>query len=362
MQVLITGGCGFVGFYVAMHLREQGHQVVVMDNLARRGSETNIDRLQQHGVIFIHGDVRNSEDFNNLPTDIEFICDTSAQPSVSLGYRNPRFDITTNSFGVINVLEFARQHRCPLIFWSSNRVYGADRLNALPRCEGKTRFEWDTAAWKALPLGVRPAGFSPVHGISEEFSIDGGQRSIYGLSKMIADAACQEYSHAFDIPIIVNRFGVIAGPGQFGRVDQGWVVWWAIAHWFGLPLKYIGWKGKQVRDVLFLGDVGRLLDLQMANIFQLRGEVFNIGGGRENSLSLIEATGIIQEKTGRSISITLDDAIRKGDIVLYYTDNRKADKILGWRPAVTLDQGLGDIVKWIHTNEKQLKARYLPTC
>ena len=255
MHILITGGAGFVGSELAVRMSENNHRVVVMDNLVRRGSESNLERLAQHGVAFVHGDVRNPEDFANLPDGIEFVCDTSAQPSVVSGYTNPVFDITNNSLGVVRVLEFARQHRCPLIFFSSNRVYVVDRLLELPRREAATRIEWDADAWKKLPVESRARGFDPAHGISEEFATDGGQRSIYGLSKLIADAACQEYAQAFDMPIVVNRFGVIAGTGQFAKLDQGWVVWWAIAHYFKLPLKYIGWNGKQVRDILFLEDV-----------------------------------------------------------------------------------------------------------
>src|SRR5712672_727144 len=135
MHILITGGAGFVGSELAVRLTEKNHRVVVMDNLVRRGSESNLERLGKHGVTFVHGDVRNPEDFANLPDGIEFVCVTSAQPSVVSGYRNPVFDISNNSLGVVRVLEFARQHRCPLIFFSSNRVYLVDRLLELPRRE-----------------------------------------------------------------------------------------------------------------------------------------------------------------------------------------------------------------------------------
>jgi CDP-paratose 2-epimerase len=265
LHVLVTGGCGFIGSHVATYLREKGNNVSVMDNLVRRGSENNLAVLQRRGIRFFHGDVRSPEDLANLPTGIELICDTSAQSSVVSGYANPLFDITNNGLGAIHILEYARIHHIPLIFWSSNRVYGADRLNALPRRETPTRFDYDAEAWARLPVGQRPAGFHPVHGISEEFSIDGGQRSIYGFSKLIADAACQEYARAFDLPIVVNRFGVISGIGQFGHADQGWVVWWAMAHWFGLSLTYLGWRGKQVRDILFVEDMLSLLDLQLSH-------------------------------------------------------------------------------------------------
>jgi CDP-paratose 2-epimerase len=332
---------------------------VALDNLVRRGSEANIERLQKHGVEFVHGDVRNAEDFANLPAGIEFVIDTSAQPSVVVGYANPVFDISNNALGVIRVLEYVRERRCPLFFCSTNRVYSADRINALPRNEGATRLEWDATAWRKLPPTERSRGFDPRYGISEEFSVDGGQHSIYGLSKLMADVACQEYAQAYDLPIIVNRFGVISGSGQFSKTDQGWFVWWAMAHWFGLPLKYIGWKGKQVRDIVFIEDVCRLVDLQMGQISRFRGEVFNAGGGLENSLSLLEATQLFTEAIGRSPTITHEEDPRKADLAFYSTDNRKIERVLGWKPQVSLKDGLKRILDWIRENEAALRMRYV---
>ena len=152
MQVLVTGGCGFIGSHLALHLQARGHKVSVLDNLVRRGSEGNISILAQHGIQFFHGDVRNPEDLENIPPGIDLICDTSAQPSVVTGYANPLFDITNNGLGAIHILEYARVRKISLIFWSSNRVYGADRLNALPKRETATRFEYDPDAWRQLPV------------------------------------------------------------------------------------------------------------------------------------------------------------------------------------------------------------------
>jgi len=361
LKVLITGGCGFLGSTLALHLRGQGHDVVAMDNLVRRGSESNIERLQEHGVAFVHGDVRCVEDFAGLPHGIELICDASAQPSVVSGYTNPMFDLTNNTLGVFRVLEFAREHRCPLIFCSTNRIYSADRINALPRRESATRLEWDSAAWRNLPAESRPPGFHPEHGVSEEFSLDGAGRSIYGVSKLMADVVCQEYADAFNIPVFVNRLGVISGAGQFGKIDQGWVAWWAVACWFGLPLKYIGWGGKQVRDILFVEDVCRLVDLEIGQIGltgRLRGGVFNAGGGTANSLSLLEATRLLEKKLGRSMPISHEEIPRKADTVIYVTDNRKVECALGWKPNVSLVEGIDSILAWIADNEAQLSLRY----
>jgi CDP-paratose 2-epimerase len=330
-----------------------------MDNLVRRGSERNLEVLRRHGISFCHGDVRSPEDLANLPHGIELVCDASAQPSVVTGYANPLFDITNNGFGAINILEYVRRRKLPLICWSSNRVYGADRLNALARRETSTRFEYDTDAWCKSAVDQRPTGFHPMHGISEGFSIDGGQRSIYGLSKLIMDAACQEYAQAFDLPMVVNRFGVLSGPGQFGQADQGWVVWWAVAHWFQLPLTYLGWQGKQVRDVLFIEDMLDLVDRQINRIGEFRGEVFNVGGGQGNSVSLREATAMMQEISSRVAPVTIAEQSRKGDIVLYWTDNRKAAQRLSWTPKTGLRAGFAQILEWIRVNEAQLRSRYL---
>ena len=359
MKVLVTGGCGFIGSHVAVRLRKLGHMVSVMDNLVRRGSEGNLALLRGNGIAFFHGDVRNPEDLGNLPAGVELICDASAQPSVVSGYANPLFDITNNGLGAIHILEYARVRRVPLIFWSSNRVYGADRLNALPRREAPTRLEYDADAWERLSPADRPAGFHPLHGIAEEFSIDGGQRSIYGLSKLIADAACQEYAHAFDFPIVVNRFSVISGQGQFGYADQGWLVWWAIAHWFQLPLTYLGWQGKQVRDILFVEDMLEILELQIQHIGRFRGEVFNLGGGLENAISLREATQTMREISSRSTAVSEKPEARQGDIALYWTDNRKALAQFGWKPRTDLRSGITRIFDWIRANEAELRERYV---
>lgn len=359
MRILITGGAGFNGAALAVHFKSRSHRVVAMDNLVRRGSELNLPVFQKHGIEFFHGDVRNREDFAQLPANIDLICEASAQASVVTGYGNPLFDIHNNTLGLINCLEFARKRGCPLIFWSTNRVYSAAKTNAMPRRELETRFDWDAEAYREQFAGHPVAGFDPEHGISEEFSVDGPGKSIYGLSKIMADLACQEYADAFGVKTVINRFGVLSGEGQFGKADQGWFVWWAVAHYFGIPLKYIGYRGKQVRDILFIEDVCRLVDLQMENIHRIAGQVFNIGGGRGNSISLVEATAMLREKLGREIPITNEDAARKADQILYFTDNRKAEKLLGWSPRVTLSEGHDRVLAWLRKHEAELGTLYV---
>jgi len=358
VKVLVTGGCGFAGAQLAAHLRRRGRQVIAMDNLVRRGSELNLPFLKRHGIEFVHGDVRNREDLAQLPSGIDLICEASAQPSVVTGYANPMFDISNNALGLINVLELARVRGCPLIFWSSSRVYGADKLNALPRREEATRLAWCEEPPQTGGAHRQVPGFDPRHGIAEDFSVDGAQRSIYGLSKLMADLACQEYADAFGVKTVINRFGVLSGAGQFGKTDQGWVTWWALAFHFGLPLRYLGWQGKQVRDVLFVEDMCRLVELEMENLDRIAGQVFNVGGGAGNSLSLMEATALLRELCGRDVPIAVEPEPRKADPCIYITDNRKVERVLGWKPQMGIRAGYQRILEWIREHENELRGLY----
>jgi len=358
MRILITGGSGFVGAQLAFYFAQRRHRVTVMDNLVRRGSELNLPLFQREGIAFVHGDVRNREDFANLEGGVDAMVDASAQPSAVTGFANPVFDLTNNTFGLVNALEFARARGCPLVFFSTNRVYSAARINALPRSEEATRWTWDAAAWEALPAAERVPGFDPAHGIAEEFSVDGGQHGVYGLSKIMADLACQEYADAFGVKTVINRCGVLAGEGQFGKSEQGWTAWWAIAHHFGLPLRIIGWGGKQLRDVLFIEDVCRLVEREIEQVDRIAGQVFNIGGGARQTVSLVEATDLMRRKFGRSVPVTIEPEARKADLCVYFTDARKAQQILGWAPRIGLEEGFDRIIAWVRENEEGLRGLY----
>ncbi len=351
MRILITGGCGFVGANLARHFLQGGHEVILLDNLARRGSEYNVEDLTRLGARFVHGDVRNAEDLTPLPR-VDAICETSAQPSAIDGYANPLYDLSNNTLGLVNVLEKARRDDAILIFWSTNKTYSGDRVNAIPVKEAATRWVWDAAS------GYQARGFSFEHGISDQFDVDGGQHSIYGLSKICADLICQEWADAFGVRTVVNRFSCLAGPGQFGKSAQGWVAWWIIAFHFNLPLLYIGWGGKQVRDALFTPDINRLVELEIQHIDRARGQVFNIGGGMSCHISLQEMTSWCEKRFGKQVPVHIEPTPRKADHVVYISDSRKAEELLGWRPQVGLDQGLEQIVEWVDREHDRLKRLY----
>jgi len=352
MKILITGGAGFVGANLAFYFKDKGHDVIVMDNLVRRGSENNLIDFKKKKIDFIHGDIRCKEDFIGLGK-IDAICECSAQASAIDGYNNPYFDFSNNTLGLINVLELAREHDSTVIFWSTNKVYSGEKVNSTPRIENETRYIWDDY------ISMDMVGWDVIHGFSEDFSIDGGQHSIYGMSKIMSDLACQEYFNAFGVKTVVNRFSCLAGPRQWGKVAQGWASWWAIASEFDLPLTYIGFRGKQVRDVLFIDDICNLVDLEINNIDRIAGEAFNIGGGHECSLSLVEATAFMEEMYNKKLKVNILPDARKADQCIYISDIRKIEKRIGWKPEITLDAGYAKIINWIKQNKKILKDLYL---
>ncbi len=338
--LLITGGAGFIGSNLAVYFKRKYPQVkvFVLDNLVRRGSEFNLPRLKENGVKFIRGDVRRSKDLD-LKFDIDLILECSAEPSVLAGYQNPSYIIDTNLMGTVNCLELCRQRKTGMIFLSTSRVYPYEKINAIRLRESKTRFEWPRFA-----------------GIDTDFSLI-GPKTLYGATKLASELILQEYIAAYGIKAVVNRCGVVAGPWQFGKVDQGVFTYWMLAHYFKRPLKYIGFggKGKQVRDLLHVDDLCRLIDLQASSLSKLSGNIYNVGGAKEISLSLLETTVLCQEITGNKIKVGRDLRNRPGDIAVYLTDNQKITSQLKWKPQKPAVMILNDIFNWIRNNEAKLR-------
>ena len=252
-RMLITGGAGFVGANLAIACREHFPEQVVtsFDNLSRRGSELNLPRLLRHGVQFVHGDVRCAEDIAGLqPFDL--LIDCSAQPSVHAGLNgSPMAVLQNNLQGTIQCAEAARLRGAALIFLSTSRVYPIAAINGLPFEEQSSRFRWANVASQS--------GISDV-GIGEDFPL-AGARSFYGATKLASELVLQEYAQSYQMPLVINRCGVLAGPWQMGKVDQGVFTFWVARHLLGLPLRYTGFGGlgKQVRDLLHIDDLFALI-------------------------------------------------------------------------------------------------------
>ncbi|TAE38421.1 MAG: NAD-dependent epimerase/dehydratase family protein [Runella slithyformis] len=348
MKILITGGAGFVGSALAISLKANypSYEILALDNLKRRGSELNLSRLKKAGVDFLHGDIRSKEDFDALPA-VDKIIEASAEPSVLAGLDGtPDYLINTNLFGTINCLNYALKHRADFIFLSTSRVYPIKTLETLNFEEAETRF---------VLADAQPVKGASAQGIAEDFPLD-GPRSLYGTTKLASELIIQEYNEFYGLKTVINRCGVITGPWQMGKVDQGVMVLWIAKHYFEQQLSYIGYggTGKQTRDMLHIADLYRLIDWQLHNLEQVNGEILNAGGGVQSSASLQELTKVCQEVTGKTIPIKQVTENRTADIRLYVTDNRKVTRLTGWQPQIGIKQIVTDIHEWLDANRDAL--------
>jgi CDP-paratose 2-epimerase len=349
-KILITGGAGFVGSSLGIKIKANypHYTVVAMDNLKRRGSELNIKRLKAQDIQFVHGDIRQKSDFDTLDKDFTSVIEASAEPSVLSGLTGSAdYLIDTNLNGTINCLNFTRTCSAEFIFLSTSRVYPIERIEAAAFSEGDSRFV--LSADQVIP------GLSK-NGISEDFSLQ-GYRSLYGATKLASELMIQEFNHFYNIKTVINRCGVLTGPWQMGKVDQGVVVLWLARHYWKNKLGYFGYggKGKQVRDMLHTDDLYRLIDIQLHNMTKVNGEVFNVGGGQEVSLSLRELTQLCEKITGNTIEIAEVKENRQADIRIYITDNQKVTNFTGWKPEIMPEKILTDIFEWIKKEETVLK-------
>jgi CDP-paratose 2-epimerase len=352
-RILICGGAGFVGSSLAVACRERlGAQVIAADSLKRRGSELNVPRLRAAGVSFLHTDVRCPEDLESLP-EYDLLIDCSAEPSVLSGQSGgARYLLNTNLVGTINCLEAARIRGAAFLFLSTSRVYPMAPLNALAFEETASRFAW------IEPCAPRP-GFS-ARGIAEDFPL-AGARSLYGASKLAGELLIEEYVHTYRLRALINRCGVLAGPWQLGKVDQGVITLWVARHYFGRPLQYIGYggEGKQVRDVLHVEDLFDLIQRQLERPECWDGRIYNVGGGVPVSVSLRELTGLCRDVTGNEVPITSIPETHNVDLRIYQTDFTKAAADFGWQPRRDARAIVSDIHQWLVAHDQALRPVFL---
>ncbi|MFU2208599.1 NAD-dependent epimerase/dehydratase family protein [Solidesulfovibrio sp. C21] len=348
--MLVTGGAGFVGSNLAVSFKRRYPEltVIVLDNLKRRGSEFNVPRLAAEGIRFVHGDIRNPEDME-FTDKIDILLECSAEPSVLAGFGgSPKYLINTNLTGTINCLEVARRNAADVVFLSTSRVYPYDPINAIPVREEESRFVWDCADG--------PRGWSSA-GLDIDFDLN-GPKSMYGATKLCSEFVLREYEAMYGVRAVINRCGVIAGPWQFGKVDQGVFSLWVQAHHFKRSLSYIGFGGlgKQVRDLLHVDDLFDLLDIQLGDLEKAKGKVYNVGGGTFSSLSLLETTRLCEEMTGNAIAIRKDPVNRPADLAIYIGDNRRVTADFGWQPKRDAATILRDLLAWVREQEASLKT------
>lgn len=338
MKVLVTGGAGFVGSHVAQYYAKRGSEVVVFDNLSRveiLGKSVgdplynwNYLKNNYRDVELVKGDIRSFEEVKVASKDVDAIVHTAAQVAVTTSLSDPRTDFEINAFGTFNVLEAARLNDAALILCSTNKVYG-ENVNKIPVKEEGKRYCFADEKYR--------------NGIPETFSVDLCGHSPYGCSKLAADLYVQDYAHTYGLKTGVFRMSCIYGVRQFGVEDQGWVAWFVIATLTDRPLTIYG-DGKQVRDVLYVKDLVEAFDKFLNS--NLKHEVFNIGGGPENTLSLLE---LLEELTGRRPKISFADW-RLADQKVYISDITKAKEKLGWKPKISPREGVKRLVKWVSSN------------
>ncbi|MBI2823211.1 MAG: NAD-dependent epimerase/dehydratase family protein [Planctomycetia bacterium] len=338
MRIFITGICGFVGSALALRLRERwtDAEIFGLDNLSRHGSEVNPPRLRAAGIRVHHGDVRQASDFETLP-ECDFVIDAAANPSVLAGVdgrTSSRQLVEHNLLGTVNVLEYARTCGAGVVLLSTSRVYSIAALAGLPLCV-------EDEALTLEPAGPLPPGCSQ-RGIAEEFST-AAPVSLYGATKLASETLALEYAEAFDLPIVVNRCSVLAGPEQFGVAEQGIFSFWVRAYALKRPLRYIGFGGlgHQVRDALAVDDLAELVALQMQEPHRAGG-IWNVGGGPANAMSLAQLSRWCADEFGPH-AIDSEPTPRPFDVPWVVLDSGRALAELGWRPRVPIRDILGEI-------------------
>ncbi len=339
MKVLVTGGCGFIGSHLAEHFSTEAH-VIVLDNLSRTrtyrnsipkefDSTYNLRYLRSlPNIEIVKGDIRNRRIVEETAQGVDLIIHTSAQVAVTTSLKDPLYDFEVNALGSLNILEAARQNDSIVEFCSTNKVYG-ENVNKISVKEDDIRYSFNDENY--------------VEGISEIFPIDLTCHSPYGCSNLAADIYTQDYSHTYGLKTAVFRLSCIYGPRQFGVEDQGWIAWLTAATLTGKPITIYG-DGKQVRDILYVTDLVDAFKKYVENPTQ--HEVFNLGGGSHNTLSLLELILLLEKLTGYRSEVKYKPW-RPADQKIYISNIRRAESILGWHPTVSPQQGIERLVTWL---------------
>jgi len=352
VRILISGICGFVGNAVARALaaEDPSWQISGFDTFIRPGSERNRSELKKLGIALVHADLRSASDIDALPP-CDWVIDDAANPSVLAGVdglSSTRQLVEHNLLGTVNLLEFAKRHHSGLILLSTSRVYSIAPLASLPMRVESGAFHPEGPAF---PDGMGPSG------VTEAFATS-APISLYGATKLASESLALEYGHAFGLPVFINRCGVLAGAGQFGRPDQGIYSFWINSHLRRRPLKYIGFggKGHQVRDCLHPKDLLPLLRAQLAAPGVDPGDrIVNVGGGVASAMSLCQLTAWCDDRFGAH-PVGSEPAVRAYDIPWIVLDASKAGRVWGWKPKVPVESILEEIAAHAGTHPDWLEV------
>ncbi len=336
MRILVTGGAGFVGSNLAGKLLKEGHEVHVLDNLSRKGTEKNIEWLKSlnGNLSFTKGDIRNEETVSELVGDVDAVFHLAAQVAVTTSVVDPIDDFNINLKGTLNLLEAVRKNapQAHFFYTSTNKVYG--KMESTSVIEKDSRYQYEN-----LPDGV-----------AEDTPLD--FYSPYGCSKGGADQYTIDYARIYGLKTTVFRMSCIYGDRQMGNEDQGWVAHFIIQGVKNNKITIYG-DGKQVRDVLYISDLIDLFLTAMDNPHKVYGQAFNVGGGSDNTMSLLEFIKILNDSF--SLGLTYDfDQWRPGDQKVYVSNTSKVKKTLGWSPQYSVERGVESLYHWIRANKSLL--------
>ncbi|MGO9831478.1 MAG: GDP-mannose 4,6-dehydratase [Myxococcaceae bacterium] len=334
MKYLVTGGAGFIGCNAVQRWLAAGHRVVVLDDLSRRGADANLEWLRRQAgqLVFERVDIRDAAALDASLArhrDAAVVLHLAAQVAVTTSVANPRQDFEVNALGTFNLLESVRRHAPQAVFLyaSTNKVYGGLEQEGVEEHAGRYRFR-------------RPGG------IAETQPLD--FHSPYGCSKGAADQYVRDYARIYGLKTVCFRQSCIYGYRQFGVEDQGWVAWFTIAAVTRQPVCIYG-DGKQVRDLLFVDDLCDAYDAAVARAEALKGAVFNLGGGPDHTLSLLELVAMLEQLSGRALQPRFADW-RPGDQPVFVADISRASSALGWRPQVDVAAGVRRLYGWVEEN------------
>ena len=340
MKILITGGCGFVGSNLALFLKKKGFTVHTLDNLTRKGSRYNSNLLKKQKIKNYKINISNIKKIKSLPK-YDLILDCCAEAAVEVSKDDFDKVINTNLIGTINILKKSKNDKSKIIFISSSRIYPLEEMNKVIKN-------------KNLKSKIK---------ISKMFSEKDkiiGPKTIYGLTKLCSEMLIEEFSYEYKLKYLINRCGVISGPLQFGKQDQGFVSLWIWRHLNKKKLSYIGYGGygNQIRDVLHIDDLSELILLQIKNINKINNKLFTVGGSKTSYTSLSQLTKLCQKITGNKIKMGKVSKTSSYDIPYYLSDNTYVSNTYRWKPKRNINQVVMDTFLWLKKNKPIIKKYF----
>ena len=336
MKILVTGGCGFVGTNIILYLIKKKFKVESLDNLSRLGSKYNLKILRKNKVKNYRIDINNYKSLSRLPK-YDIVIDCCAEAAVEVSKREINKVINTNLIGTFNILQKIRKDKSKIIYLSTSRVYPIEETNKILNSKNIK---------KKLKISKL---------FSEKTSTK-GPKTIYGLTKLASEMLIEEYSYAFGIKYLVNRCGVISGPLQFGKQDQGFVSLWVWRHIMKKNMSYIGYGGygHQVRDVLHVEDLCELINLQINNINKKYNKLFTVGGSSKSYTSLLKLTKLCEKITKNKIKFNIKPNTSIYDIPYYISNNKNVTNIYGWKPKKNINDVVNDVFLWLKKEQSKI--------